>query len=350
MFDIVDHYNNTSALLEAFSKTKLRSLTLAPEHQYSFLHQPCKTFFIRSSVLLDRRDLLRFQFHLDKFQYPNLTLKNALRLLYGVSRNKFRHICSSKVEGVANFRQWHQDKIVVGSKDHDEVSCPHNILDDVYKLADILFANRKGLFEKNAWMIASWVCHLKYIEINFSHDLGESYREKINYLYNDLALLIRNLVRFPEKIHATEVNQIYGALMKFALLFDGEPDFLFGSKKDQLVLVELISAAPTKDACELFNKIASLTILNSKLLLEKSKTALLHESLMLEFDALRRPDGGFSFFPGYSQNNYLGRSFEQEKGVPDLHGTAMCLWGLSWLTAGLEVSTALKDIYRGTKN
>ena len=218
-------------------------------------------------------------------------------------------------------------------------SKPAHFYSDLKMDLDSIERYVKSLDWRVPWAAGSHFNHQLFF-LRFSPASNEMQKER---LLEIMLATLRKYVRedgFYEDGEAVSAPMKVGGLMKVLMglaLFDRAHEFVKESFVD-LCLDEMIAY----DACENFNTIYVLYQCSKVMEYRREETEqfLLHTAE--QWKDFYFPDfGGFSFYKGKSGVNYYDAAITQGLNEPDMHGTAMFVWGFLIIAKALGVDAEL---------
>ena len=193
---------------------------------------------------------------------------------------------------------------------------------------------------KKPWSAASHVNHLLFFT-KFNERFSEDKKDII------FSIIEKNLRRYYqkdgfvyEKCSADSYPQKIGGMMKTLMglsLIGREANWI----SPQIVDLCLDKIKPN-DACENFNTIFVLGKCKKLAYrIDQITDFVLQKALSWRENYYWPELGGFSFYKGRSQNSYYGANISKGLPEPDMHGTAMFVWGIYVISETLSLNEKL---------
>ena len=268
-------------------------------------------------------------------------LLNYVKRLSGRTPSYFTQTYITNVEYLANLRQFFQNCRVVGlgknlklrPKDIEILSYVVNTIVNIKFNDD----------NTNLWSLASWIGHAKFFREVCSGCVSHELSQRIDYCFSNM---IQHLIVSLNAATQGELDQYIGAFMKIGLVLTPvDKDNCRQLDNIDLDLLLKLLHAESKDACVLFNKIYASALLDISNKFSSFEMQTVNEIIEHDASKFSIRNGGYSFYPGRSQDRYLSHRITSYKDTPDLHGTAMLLWAERIYGQGLSRNTIFGDIY-----
>jgi len=292
-------------------------------------------------------DLREMAVFIKKFQKPDgniydpLVIKKSalVNFINAISRADTANIFGRQVIR-AETRQAFRALSLLGAK--PDVPC-REVPADTEKIKKYL----QGLDWTKPWAAGSHFNHLlfflKYHRDNFGLNPA-AVDEAIDFALKYLISLQSSQDGFWYRGSPTLQEKINGAMkIILALKLVDRPAFRYAEK----ILDGCIEAASNRQACDNLNVVVVLKYTND-LLEGRYRQAQIKDFCQQRLQVYAKhyyPElGGFSFFLGKANYNYYGARITRGLNEPDIHATALFLWGISLLSRigglGLETRTA----------
>lgn len=176
---------------------------------------------------------------------------------------------------------------------------------------------------KNPWGAGSQINH-KLFFLNLTDSLSPKEKLEIAKIFlNSVNNQIKNIKIFENFNN----NQIIGCYMKLFMAFNFfDLSENLASKK---LLTKTINFMNSQDACEKFNSLFVIKNCLNQLGMNKDECIEISFKFLDEIKKFYYPGiGGFSFYLNKCASYYHGAKVSQSYDEPDLHGTAMYIWGI----------------------
>lgn len=251
------------------------------------------------------------------------------RVLQTVKYVDFKHIANTYIKNA----ETRQALAALINIDGDTLSAYFPFKTSEYKLSS--FVN--SLNWKKPWSAASQVNHLLFFA-KYNEKFSNTDKENIyNIVENSLRRYCQEDGFVHEKCHDNSHHQKVSGMMKTLMglaLIGREANWI----NTQIVDLCLDKMSP-EDACLNFN---TIFVLNQCKKLDYRTDQIsdfaLRKSLLWRKDYYWPEFGGFSFYPGRSQDSYYGATVTKKLAEPDMHGTAMFIWGIYTVSEMLSLN------------